>query len=166
MQHWVSICERVRRRGIDVLVYVNNHYAGHAPAIARAFEGSWCRKENSRSRRVRSIRHASIWAHLRIGVRHGGAANSRPAFYIPAVRKRDRRSSLRWPRIAIRTIITSKTKYSDRRMVLVGAAQAPPNYAAPWAETTSTEHAQHKSWDEKRKDGGSNRLVLLRSGRR
>ncbi len=35
VQDWVCICQRLVRRGIEVLVYANNHYAGHAPATVR-----------------------------------------------------------------------------------------------------------------------------------
>ncbi len=35
VQDWVQICQRLVRRGIEVLVYANNHYAGHAPATVR-----------------------------------------------------------------------------------------------------------------------------------
>jgi uncharacterized protein YecE (DUF72 family) len=35
VQDWVGICHRLVRRGVEVLVYANNHYAGHAPATVR-----------------------------------------------------------------------------------------------------------------------------------
>ncbi len=35
VQDWVGICQRLVRRGVEVLVYANNHYAGHAPATVR-----------------------------------------------------------------------------------------------------------------------------------
>jgi uncharacterized protein YecE (DUF72 family) len=35
MQRWVDFLTRMHRRQIDALVYINNHYAGHAPATAR-----------------------------------------------------------------------------------------------------------------------------------
>ncbi len=41
MQDWTSACERITKRGMEVFVYINNHYAGHAPASVREFLTRW-----------------------------------------------------------------------------------------------------------------------------
>jgi uncharacterized protein YecE (DUF72 family) len=38
---WTEACEKITQRGMDVFVYINNHYAGHAPASVREFLGLW-----------------------------------------------------------------------------------------------------------------------------
>lgn len=38
---WTEACEKLTKRGIDVFVYINNHYAGHAPAGVREFLKYW-----------------------------------------------------------------------------------------------------------------------------
>jgi len=38
---WTAACEKLTKRGIDVFVYINNHYAGHAPAGVREFLKYW-----------------------------------------------------------------------------------------------------------------------------
>jgi uncharacterized protein YecE (DUF72 family) len=38
---WVNVCQRVVRRGVTTYVYVNNHYAGFAPATVEQFEKLW-----------------------------------------------------------------------------------------------------------------------------
>lgn len=35
LARWAALLVRLEARGLDVLVYVNNHYAGHAPATVR-----------------------------------------------------------------------------------------------------------------------------------
>jgi hypothetical protein len=37
----VNVCQRVVRRGVTTYVYVNNHYAGFAPATVEHFEKLW-----------------------------------------------------------------------------------------------------------------------------
>jgi uncharacterized protein YecE (DUF72 family) len=37
LRNWVDVCERTTRRGVSTHVYVNNHYAGHAPATVASF---------------------------------------------------------------------------------------------------------------------------------
>jgi uncharacterized protein YecE (DUF72 family) len=39
--NWLDICQRAVRRGATVFFYVNNHYAGHAPATAEQFVKMW-----------------------------------------------------------------------------------------------------------------------------
>ena len=46
---WTEACEKITRRGMDVFVYINNHYAGHAPASVREFLKQW------RGRRPESV---------------------------------------------------------------------------------------------------------------
>lgn len=44
---WTDVCEKITRRGTDVFVYVNNHYAGHAPATVRDFLTRWKERQKS-----------------------------------------------------------------------------------------------------------------------
>jgi uncharacterized protein YecE (DUF72 family) len=37
LQSWVSVCEKIQKRGITQYIYANNHYAGHAPATVELF---------------------------------------------------------------------------------------------------------------------------------
>ena len=56
---WVRYLRPVMQRGVQVLVYVNNHYSGHAPATAEMFRKQWGGAEASRpdtERRHRSGR--------------------------------------------------------------------------------------------------------------
>lgn len=41
LSEWVTVCRRIVRRGVTAHVYVNNHYAGHAPATVRSFLHLW-----------------------------------------------------------------------------------------------------------------------------
>jgi uncharacterized protein YecE (DUF72 family) len=41
LRSWVDVCERTTRRGISTFFYVNNHYAGHAPATVESFRKLW-----------------------------------------------------------------------------------------------------------------------------
>lgn len=41
LMSWVNVCQRTVRRGISTYVYVNNHYAGFAPATVEQFEKLW-----------------------------------------------------------------------------------------------------------------------------
>ena len=38
---WTTVCDRITQRGVDVFVYINNHYSGHAPASVRQFLKQW-----------------------------------------------------------------------------------------------------------------------------
>jgi uncharacterized protein YecE (DUF72 family) len=37
LQKWVEACVVIRRRGVDIYAYANNHYAGHGPATLALF---------------------------------------------------------------------------------------------------------------------------------
>jgi uncharacterized protein YecE (DUF72 family) len=37
LQSWVTVCEKIQKRGITQYAYANNHYAGHAPATVKLF---------------------------------------------------------------------------------------------------------------------------------
>ena len=37
LQKWVDACVMIRRRGVDIYAYANNHYAGHGPATLALF---------------------------------------------------------------------------------------------------------------------------------
>jgi uncharacterized protein YecE (DUF72 family) len=41
LMSWVNVCQRSVRRGVSTYVYVNNHYAGFAPATVEQFEKLW-----------------------------------------------------------------------------------------------------------------------------
>jgi uncharacterized protein YecE (DUF72 family) len=41
LRTWVGVCQQAVRRGVSVFVYVNNHYAGHAPATIAQFLKLW-----------------------------------------------------------------------------------------------------------------------------
>jgi uncharacterized protein YecE (DUF72 family) len=41
LRRWVDVCERTTRRGVSTFVYVNNHYAGFAPATVASFLKLW-----------------------------------------------------------------------------------------------------------------------------
>jgi uncharacterized protein YecE (DUF72 family) len=38
---WVDFCYQMRKRGVIVFAYANNHYAGHAPATIKQFQELW-----------------------------------------------------------------------------------------------------------------------------
>jgi uncharacterized protein YecE (DUF72 family) len=38
LMSWINVCQRAVRRGVSTYVYVNNHYAGFAPATVEQFE--------------------------------------------------------------------------------------------------------------------------------
>lgn len=42
---WVRLCRKVKTRGVELYVYVNNHYSGFAPATVRDFVDAWKREE-------------------------------------------------------------------------------------------------------------------------
>jgi uncharacterized protein YecE (DUF72 family) len=41
LMSWVNVCQRTTRRGVTTYVYVNNHYAGFAPATVEQFQKLW-----------------------------------------------------------------------------------------------------------------------------
>jgi uncharacterized protein YecE (DUF72 family) len=41
LRSWVDLCHSTVRRGVPTFVYVNNHYAGHAPATVAQFLQLW-----------------------------------------------------------------------------------------------------------------------------
>jgi len=41
---WENVLTRVRKRGEDLFIYINNHYSGHAPETVRAMRTYWERK--------------------------------------------------------------------------------------------------------------------------
>jgi len=38
LQEWVDYTRQIIRRGVPVYIYINNHFAGHAPATVRLFQ--------------------------------------------------------------------------------------------------------------------------------
>jgi uncharacterized protein YecE (DUF72 family) len=41
LMSWVNVCQRTVKRGVITYVYVNNHYAGFAPATVEQFQKLW-----------------------------------------------------------------------------------------------------------------------------
>jgi uncharacterized protein YecE (DUF72 family) len=41
LSSWVDYCYQIRRRGVLIYAYANNHYAGHAPATIEQFRKLW-----------------------------------------------------------------------------------------------------------------------------
>jgi uncharacterized protein YecE (DUF72 family) len=41
LHRWVDVCQQMTKRGASVFVYVNNHYAGHAPKTVADFVKLW-----------------------------------------------------------------------------------------------------------------------------
>jgi uncharacterized protein YecE (DUF72 family) len=41
LSSWVDFCYEMRKRGVIVFAYANNHYAGHAPATLKQFQELW-----------------------------------------------------------------------------------------------------------------------------
>jgi uncharacterized protein YecE (DUF72 family) len=44
LRSWVDVCHQIVQRGVSTYVYVNNHYAGHAPATVEQFLKLWQEK--------------------------------------------------------------------------------------------------------------------------
>ena len=44
LSSWVDFCYQIRKRGIIIFAYANNHYAGHAPATIEQFRTLWREK--------------------------------------------------------------------------------------------------------------------------
>jgi uncharacterized protein YecE (DUF72 family) len=44
LRSWVDFCYQIKKRGITVYGYANNHYAGHGPATIRQFRDLWRKK--------------------------------------------------------------------------------------------------------------------------
>jgi uncharacterized protein YecE (DUF72 family) len=56
MRSWVDACFQIKKRGILIYAYANNHYAGHGPATIEHFRDLWCScglPELERGRRMR-----------------------------------------------------------------------------------------------------------------
>ena len=41
LMSWVNVCQPTTRRGVQTFFYVNNHYAGFAPATVEQFQRLW-----------------------------------------------------------------------------------------------------------------------------
>lgn len=44
LRSWVDYCDQIRRRGVWVYAYANNHFAGHGPATIEQFRNCWREK--------------------------------------------------------------------------------------------------------------------------
>jgi uncharacterized protein YecE (DUF72 family) len=42
---WVDYCYQIRKRGVLIYAYANNHYAGHAPTTIEQFRSLWHEKD-------------------------------------------------------------------------------------------------------------------------
>lgn len=49
---WVDFCYAIKKRGVTIFAYANNHYAGHAPATVEQFLKMWEKVEPLSKRRV------------------------------------------------------------------------------------------------------------------
>jgi uncharacterized protein YecE (DUF72 family) len=45
LHSWVDVCHASMKRGVSTYVYVNNHYAGHAPATVAQFLKLWDKRD-------------------------------------------------------------------------------------------------------------------------
>jgi uncharacterized protein YecE (DUF72 family) len=62
LRSWVDYCYQIRKRGVLIYAYANNHYAGHAPATIEQFRDLWHERglpEIEKPNRVR--REASLF---------------------------------------------------------------------------------------------------------
>jgi uncharacterized protein YecE (DUF72 family) len=41
LRGWVEYCYQIKKRGVMIYAYANNHYAGHAPATIEQFRNLW-----------------------------------------------------------------------------------------------------------------------------
>lgn len=41
LKTWVDYCDQIRRRGVLIYAYANNHFSGHAPATIKQFRDLW-----------------------------------------------------------------------------------------------------------------------------
>jgi uncharacterized protein YecE (DUF72 family) len=41
LKSWVDYCDQVRKRGVLIYAYANNHYAGHGPTTIEQFRSLW-----------------------------------------------------------------------------------------------------------------------------
>jgi uncharacterized protein YecE (DUF72 family) len=41
LKSWVDYCDQVRKRGVLIYAYANNHYAGHSPTTIKQFRDLW-----------------------------------------------------------------------------------------------------------------------------
>ena len=44
LSSWVDFCYQIKKRGVTVYAYANNHYQGHGPATIQQFIGLWREK--------------------------------------------------------------------------------------------------------------------------
>jgi uncharacterized protein YecE (DUF72 family) len=54
---WVDYCHQIKKRGVLIYAYANNHYAGHAPATIEQFRNLWHAKglpELNKPQRIRA----------------------------------------------------------------------------------------------------------------
>ena len=56
LEDWVEVCDPIRRRGVPVYGYINNHYAGHSPATIRTMFEMTGTKPNVKPREFPSLR--------------------------------------------------------------------------------------------------------------
>jgi len=57
---WVDFCYAIKRRGVTIFAYANNHYSGHAPATVEQFMKIWEKVEPA-SRRSAIPREKSLF---------------------------------------------------------------------------------------------------------
>jgi uncharacterized protein YecE (DUF72 family) len=58
LSSWVDFCYQIKKRGVTIYVYANNHFQGHGPATIRQFMRLWRDKglpEIGKTRAVKPI---------------------------------------------------------------------------------------------------------------
>jgi uncharacterized protein YecE (DUF72 family) len=53
LSSWVDFCYAIKKRGVTIFAYANNHYAGHGPATVAGFLEMW-EKDEHRAKRAAS----------------------------------------------------------------------------------------------------------------
>ena len=60
LRGWVDFCYQVRKRGVVIYAYANNHYAGHGPATVELFSELWRAKGLLELERPRGMRRENM----------------------------------------------------------------------------------------------------------
>jgi uncharacterized protein YecE (DUF72 family) len=58
---WVDYCYQIRKRGVMIYAYANNHYAGHGPATVARFLELWAAKGLQEMGKPRRLREPSLF---------------------------------------------------------------------------------------------------------
>jgi len=61
LSSWVDFCYQIKKRGVIVFAYANNHYAGHAPATIKQFQQLWQAKGLPKLAQPASVRQSRLF---------------------------------------------------------------------------------------------------------